>query len=98
MVFDVEDNKIVGKSLIELEKDNVLHEHFHGNPAPDYVHPVLTVDVIITGSMGAGFAAKMKNKGIEAVMTDERELEAVISKYLDGTLVRLQPETHHHHH
>ena len=97
VVFEVDGAKIVEKSLIELEKDNVLHEHFHGNPAPDYVHPVLEMDVVITGSMGPGFPIKMKANGIEAIMTDVREIEEVISKYLDGSLVRLQPDTHHHH-
>jgi len=96
VVFEVENNKVVEKSLIELEKENVLHEHFHGNPAPDYVHPVLEMDVVITGSMGPGFPLKMQANGIEAIMTDERDLEDVISKYLDGTLVRLQPSAHHH--
>jgi len=97
VVFEVNNNEIVSKSLIELEKDNVLHEHFHGNPAAGYVHPVLEMDVIITGSMGPGFPIKMKANGIEAVMTDEKEIDSVISKYLNGTLNRLQPSAHHHH-
>lgn len=98
VVFDVEEGNITEKSLIELEKDNILHEHFHGNPAPDYVHPVLKVDVLITGSMGPGFPIKMKANGIEAIMTDEKDIDIVISKFLDGSLVRLQPDAHHHHH
>ena len=97
VVFEIEDNKVVNKSLLELEVSNVLHEHFHGNPAPGYVHPVLEMDVVITGSMGPGFPVKMQANGIEAIMTEEKDIDLVISSYLDGTLVRLQPEGHHHH-
>ena len=97
VVFEIENKQIINKNLIELEKDNVLHEHFHGNPAPGYVHPVLEMDVIITGSMGPGFPIKMRANGIEAIMTDEKEIDEVIAKYLDGTLNRLQPDAHHHH-
>lgn len=96
VVFEVKDNKIVNKVLIELEKDNVLHEHFHGNPSPGYVHPILEMDVVITGSMGPGFPVKMKANGIDAIMTDEKEVDEVILKYLAGTLVRLQPNAQHH--
>lgn len=91
VVFEVENNKIIDKSLIELDKENVLHEYFHGNPAADYVHPVLEMDVIITGSMGAGFPIKMKMNDVEAIMTDEKDIEMAISKYLDATLKRLMP-------
>lgn len=97
VVFEIEENKIINKSLIELNKENVLHEYFHGNPALEYVHPVLEMDVIITGSMGPGFPIKMQANGIEAVMTDEKDIDEVINKYLDGTLVRLQPSSRHHH-
>jgi predicted Fe-Mo cluster-binding NifX family protein len=97
VVYTIENEKIVDKGLIELEKDNVLHEHFHGNPAPGYVHPVLEMDVIITGSMGPGFPIKMKLNGIEAIKTDEKDLDVVINKYLAGTLEKLPPDAHHHH-
>lgn len=97
VVFEVENKNLISRSLIELEKDNVLHEHFHGNPAPDYVHPVLEMDVVITGSMGPGFPIKMNANGIEAVMTDEKDIDTVLEKFLDGTLIRLNPTAHHHH-
>ncbi len=98
IVFEVENNEILTKNLLEIEVTNVLHEHFHGNPAPGYVHPVLEMDVVITGSMGPGFSIKMQANGIEAVMTDEKEIDVVIAKYLDGTLEKLQPSAHNHHH
>ena len=98
VVFEVEDKKVVNKSKLELEVSNVLHEHFHGNPAPGYVHPVLEMDIVITGSMGPGFPVKMQANGIEAIMTDEKDIDVVIEKYLDGSLVKLRPDTHHHHH
>lgn len=90
VVFEIENNNIINKSTLELEKGNVLHEYFHGNPAADYVHPVLEMDVIITGSMGAGFPIKMRANGIEAIMTDEKDIDVAISTFLDGSIERLE--------
>ncbi len=95
-VFTIKDKKVLHKEHLELEVSNVLHEYFHGNPAPGYVHPVLEMDVIITGSMGPGFPVKMQMHGIEAIMTDEKEVDTAVAKYLDGTLTRLQPVAHKH--
>ena len=98
VVFEIIEGKLIDKSLLELEKENVLHEHFHGNPAAGYIHPVLKMDVVITGSMGPGFPVKMQANGIEAVMTEEKDIDVVIKSYLEGTLVKLQPDSNHHHH
>ena len=97
VVFEIDNNVITDKSLIELEKENVLHEYFHANPSRSDVHPVLEMDVVITGSMGPGFPIKMKAHGIEAIMTDEKDIDVVVKSYLDGNLIRLQPQAHHHH-
>lgn len=97
VVFTIVDNAIIRKETLELDVSNVLHDYFHGNPAPAYVHPILTMDVVITGSMGPGFPVKMQMHGIEAIMTDVTDVDEVVTRYLEGTLIRLQPTAHHHH-
>lgn len=98
VVFEVENGNVISKDLIEVDKENTLHEFFHNPRVPGKTHPVLDADVVITGSMGPGFVHHMDEFGIEAVMTDERELEDVVQKFLDGTLSRQQPSAHHHGH
>ena len=96
-IYEISDEKeIVGKELLELDAEMMLHNHFHG-PNPEAHHPLFEMDVIITGDMGSGFPIKMKSKGIQAIMTDEKDLDEVINKAIAGTLVMLSPTGHHHH-
>ena len=97
VVFEVENGNVQSKSLIEVDKENTLHEFFHNPRVPGKMHPALVVDVMVTGSMGPGFVHHMAEFGIEPVMTDETDLDMVVQKYVDGTLNRLQPSAHHHH-
>lgn len=58
---------------LDMPKDMAMHE-FHREGA----HPLDTVDVVIAGSFGEGFARRMKKRGIRAVTTDRTDpLEAV---------------------
>ena len=97
-IFDIKDNKeIVSKEFFELDPEMMLHNHFHG-PTPEAHHPLFDMDVIITGDMGAGFPVKMQSKGIQAIMTDVKDIDEVIEKAIAGTLPMLQPSANHHHH
>lgn len=98
VVYEVDNGKVIGKELIEVDKENTLHEFFHNARIPGKTHPVLKVDVVITGSMGPGFIRHMEEFDIEAIMTDEHELDVVVNKYLNGTLNSLAPSAHHHNH
>lgn len=98
VVYEVKDGNVVDKHLIETDKENTLHEFFHNPRVPGKSHPVLDVDVIITGSMGPGFVHHMVEFGIEAIMTDEQDLDEVVAHFLDGTLRRQMPGMHHHNH
>lgn len=98
VLFTLENGSVISKDLIEVDKENTLHEFFHNPRVPGNTHPVLEADVIITGSMGPGFVHHMDEFGIESVMTDERDLDDVVQKYLNGTLSRQMPSGQHHNH
>ena len=58
---------------LDLPKDMAMHE-FHREGA----HPLDSVDVVIAGSFGDGFARRMAKRGVRAVTTDRTNpLEAV---------------------
>lgn len=58
---------------LDMPKDMAMHE-FHR----DGSHPLDSVDVIIAGSFGDGFARRMERRGVRAVITDRTDpLEAV---------------------
>lgn len=80
-VFDVDENKIVGKTLIELPKEQSFHES-----SPQQPHPLDEVDVLITAGMGQGLIRRLAQKGIKGLVTTETDPETAIIKYLNGSL------------
>jgi predicted Fe-Mo cluster-binding NifX family protein len=62
---------------LDLPKALSMHE-FHGKGP----HPLDAVDVIIAGSFGEGFAARMKRRGIIAVATDLSDPVEAVKEYL----------------
>lgn len=58
---------------LDLPKEMAMHEFHQNGP-----HPLDTVDVVIAGSFGDGFARRMARRGIRAVTTEKVDpLEAV---------------------
>jgi predicted Fe-Mo cluster-binding NifX family protein len=62
---------------LDLPKELSMHE-FHA----DSPHPLDAVDVIIAGSFGEGFAARMAKRGIVAVATDLADPVEAVKEYL----------------
>ncbi|MGQ9367607.1 NifB/NifX family molybdenum-iron cluster-binding protein [Azospirillum sp. A39] len=50
-------------------------------------HPLYAVDVVIAGSAGPGFVARMREHGVVTVATAEADPRTAITAYLDGTIV-----------
>ncbi len=90
-IYDVVDNEVKDKTLLELSKDHSFHES-----SPHEPHPLDDVQVFITASMGMGLVQRLKVKGIEALMTHEKEPDTAVAAYLAGTLERVEPGHHHH--
>lgn len=72
---------------LDLPREMAFHD-FAGGP-----HPLDAVDVIIAGSAGPRFAARMRDRGITAVATTETDPRAAIAAFLAGTL---RPAAHVH--
>lgn len=96
LVYDIQDNNYVSKSVLEIDEDRILHNVLHNLMLPFMDHPIFNMDVIISKSMGDGFIKKMKIKGIEAIPTSEVEADLAVQKYLSGELEVLEPVNHHH--
>ncbi|ACJ01050.1 NifB/NifX family molybdenum-iron cluster-binding protein [Rhodospirillum centenum] len=83
---------------LDLPREMSFHE-FAGGP-----HPLDAVDVIIAGSAGPRFAARMRDRGITAVATTETDPRAAIAAFLAGTLRAAghvhedECQDHHHDH
>lgn len=92
-IYQINEGRIIDKKLLELSPKQSFH-----NSSPDEPHPLDEVQVFISGGMGRGLARRLERKGIEAVITKETDLDKAVSAYLDGSLVREEPECHEQEH
>jgi predicted Fe-Mo cluster-binding NifX family protein len=62
---------------LDLPKEMAMHEFHQNGP-----HPLDTVDVVIAGSFGDGFARRMAKRGITAVTTDKTDPVDAVRDFL----------------
>jgi len=95
-VYVMEGDILTGKSLLELPREQSLHES-HGRP-----HSLDAIDVLISGGMGLGLANRLRASGIEALVTTEIDPDLAVAAYLAGELpqnsvgVEHRSRTHEH--
>lgn len=92
-VFSVEGNKVVGKQLLELPKEQAFHDS-----SPHEPHPLDDIDILIAGGMGQGLMARLERRGIKSIVTKEDDPDTAVSLYLGDTLESEQPHRHCHGH
>lgn len=91
-VFITDNNKkIVNRELLELPKQQSFHESSQHES-----HPLNDIDILIAGDMGQGLMARLERKGIEGLITKERDPEKAVLLYLKGSLESEQTNLHHH--
>ncbi|WP_029009181.1 NifB/NifX family molybdenum-iron cluster-binding protein [Azospirillum halopraeferens] len=76
---------------LDLPKEMAFHG-FAGGP-----HPLDAVDVVIAGSAGPGFVARLRERGVVTVATAETDPLTAVAAYLDGTLPPPDPHDGHGH-
>lgn len=92
-IYETKESEIIDKKLLELSRE----ESFHHSSA-DAPHPLDEVQVLIAGGMGRGLMQRLARKEIEGIITKETDLDKAVSAYLDGSLVRGEPECQEHEH
>lgn len=90
-LFDVDCGRVTGRSLLELPKEASFHDS-----SPHARHLLDGVDMLIAGGMGEGLQARLARKGIEAVVTTERDPERAVLLWLADSLPRAAPHSHAH--
>lgn len=72
---------------LDLPKEMSIHE-YHGDSA----HPLHGVDVVIAGSAGPGFVARMAAHGVKTLATAETDPARAIALFVEGSLPPPAPE------
>ncbi|MBL8258317.1 MAG: NifB/NifX family molybdenum-iron cluster-binding protein [Candidatus Competibacteraceae bacterium] len=78
-IYEIDDQKVTGKTLLELPIEQSLHQS-----SPQAPHPLNEVQVLIAGSMGPGLSRRLAAKGIAALVTAESDPDRAITDYLEG--------------
>ena len=74
---------------IDLPKEKSMHE-FSGGP-----HPLDDLDILITGSCGAGFIKKLNSRGVQVIATSETSPCYAVDRLTQGLpLARAEPHVH----
>lgn len=92
-IYQVENNAVVAKELLELSKEQSFHES-----SPMSSSALDDVQVLIGGGMGTGLARRLKQNNIQALITKERNPDQAIADFLNGTFKSEPFEPHEHGH
>jgi predicted Fe-Mo cluster-binding NifX family protein len=90
-VYDVDDGIILDSVLIELPRESSFHDS-----SPHAAHPLDGVEVLIAGGMGEGLRMRLARRGIEALVTTERDPERAVKAWLAGCLPLAPTHAHSH--
>jgi len=105
-VFTVEDGQIVARELLE-KPHHAAHEHGDGH-GHDHGHhqggglfrqflPLIAgCQALISRGMGQRAFENLQQAGVEAVMTDIRDVETAVHAYLDGSITTDPKRVHFH--
>ncbi|MTI14447.1 NifB/NifX family molybdenum-iron cluster-binding protein [Sansalvadorimonas verongulae] len=80
-IVQPERKRIVSCEVHELFKNETWFDTESGQ-----AHPFDEMDVLITAGMGSGLQAELANRGIEGLVTTEKDPKLAVKMYLRGTL------------
>jgi len=90
-IYQIENDVIATKELLELPKEQSFHESSTLEPSPlDHVQ------VLIAGGMGSGLVRRLQEKNIQALITKETNPDQAVKDFLNGTL-KIEPSEPHEH-
>ena len=87
LIYRLKNNELVNKSLLEITKEESLHNFFHSDSLENEVkNPLEGVNMLLTGGIGDGAIKKLGNEGIATHLIEEKDPDIAIEKLLNGTL------------
>jgi predicted Fe-Mo cluster-binding NifX family protein len=90
-IYQIENDAVAGKELLELPKEQSFHE-----TSPLAPSPLDDVQVLIAGGMGSGLARRLQEKNIRALITKETDPDQAVKDFLKGVLKTEPFEPHEH--
>ncbi|MFN3604325.1 MAG: NifB/NifX family molybdenum-iron cluster-binding protein [Leptonema sp. (in: bacteria)] len=96
LIYEIQNNEISNVFKKELPEEYVFHNFFHNQKASTNTpHPLDDIDIFITASSGQGFVNRMALRGKRVMITNEKDPETAVKKFLKNELEELEPLDHH---
>jgi predicted Fe-Mo cluster-binding NifX family protein len=76
---------------LDLDANMAIHGYDHSSG-----HPLDSMDVLITGSAGAGFVRHLGARGVQVVATAESVPELAVAAFLAGRVISASCNSHDH--
>ncbi|MBL6987451.1 MAG: nitrogen fixation protein [Methylobacter sp.] len=92
-IYQIENDAIAAKELLELPKEQSFHDSSPWEPSP-----LDNVQVLIAGDMGTGLARRLQQRNIQALITRETDPDQAVKSFLNGSLKTEAFEPHEHGH
>ena len=98
LVYTLDNNqKVVSKETVELDKKDILHIRFHESADPYAAHPIFEVDYLITGGAGQGFVSRLAGQSVQVLITPVKDPDDALELFLENNLPVHSPHNHSHH-
>lgn len=96
-VYDIVQGRVSDKRLLVLPLEQTFHASHHDGAAP-----LDGINVLITGSLGNGLYRRLRERGIQSIVTAEDDPDSAVNAFLAGKLPTLSiahdDTCHDHHH
>lgn len=83
-IYDITQGRVSDKRLLVLPLEQTFHASHH-----DLAAPLATINVLITGSLGNGLYRRLREHGIQSIVTAEDNPDSAVDAFLAGELPAL---------
>jgi len=92
LMYTIDNNIIISKKLLELGKEESLHNALHQGDFETVNHPIFNVNILLTGGIGMGAITKLKTKNVASYIIEEKNPDTAIDNLLNGQLKAFMPD------
>ena len=93
-IYEIEDNIVISKNLLELNKEETLKYTFHEDTSESPKNKLFAVNIILTGGIGSGATAKLATRNIKAYVIEEKDPDTAVNLIIKGELEAVIPTEH----
>lgn len=83
-IYDIAQGRVTDKRLLVLPLEQTFHASHHDGAAP-----LAGINVLITGSLGNGLYRRLRERGIQSIVTAEDNPDSAVNAFLAGELPTL---------